>query len=323
MHVLLAGFSGLVIMILLGPATIAFLRRLRFGQHVRSDGPQSHLGKKGTPTMGGILIIFAFTMATLWLAPSTVEILPVLVITLGFGLIGVTDDLVKILSRRSLGLKARHKLILQGLLGIAAAMFAASPGGSLQPVSVIVPFAGGTTLLLDPLPAILLGMLAVVGTANAVNLSDGLDGLVAGSMAIAAATYAFVAWHLGYLGIAVFAGAITGACLGFLWFNSHPALVFMGDTGSLALGAALSLMAIWTGTHLLLPIIGGLFVIETLSDIVQVVYFRLTGGRRVFRMAPLHHHLELSGWQETQVVARFWILALIFAVCGLIGFRGF
>lgn len=297
----------------LGRPLIAWLHRLRIGQVVRTDGPKSHLKKSGTPTMGGLLIIAAALAGTLAFAGDLASIWPLLLALVGYSFIGLFDDLSKLVAKRSLGLKARHKLVLQVGIAVVVAFAALNAVGP----ELLVPFS--TTVL--SLPAwlyVLVAVLTMVGAGNAVNLTDGLDGLAAGATAVASLTMGVIALSLGHPDVAVFAAAVGGACLGFAWFNAHPALVIMGDTGSLALGGALAASALLTGTPLLLVIVGGLFVIVTLSVIIQVTYFRLTGGRRIFKMSPLHHHFELSGWSEPQVVIRFWLLALGFAALGLL-----
>lgn len=313
---LYAALLAFFIALLAGPPVIAFLRRLRFGQSVRQDGPKTHLKKAGTPTMGGILIVAASTISTLILTPGHVAVRFCLLATLGFALIGFIDDFIIVVAKRSLGLRARYKLFGQVLLGLAISLYAVnSPDiGS----SILVPYTG-QALNLSPWLFVVLATVTMVGTANAVNFTDGLDGLAAGTTAVAAVAYALICIGLEQWELATFAAAIAGACLGFTWFNAHPAQVIMGDTGSLGLGAAMGALAIFTRTELFLAVIGGVFVIETLSVILQVAYFRLTGGKRIFRMSPLHHHFELMGWPETKVVFRFWILAFVFAVLGLAG----
>lgn len=267
--------------------------------------------------MGGILIVAATTVSALVFTRGHVKVLYGLLAMLGFALIGLIDDFIIVVAKRSLGLRARYKLVGQIILGIAVSLYALSSPelGS----TILIPFTG-KALGLSPWVFVVLATTTIVGTANAVNFTDGLDGLAAGTTAIAAVAYALMAIGLNDWELAAFAAAIAGACLGFTWFNAHPAQVIMGDTGSLGLGAALGVLAILTRTELFLVIIGGVFVIETLSIILQVSYFRLTGGRRIFRMAPLHHHFELAGWPETKIVFRFWILAFVFAVLGLAGF---
>jgi phospho-N-acetylmuramoyl-pentapeptide-transferase len=303
------------IVLLIGPTSIRLLRVLKFGQSIRQDGPSTHLRKAGTPTMGGLMILLGASLSTLILAPRTLDVAWVLFLTLGFGAIGLADDYIIVALRRPLGLRARHKLMLQALLSALLGLYAATT--PQLGTTVAIPF---TSSQLDlgivgyPLFAIFIMLCA----SNAVNLTDGLDGLAAGTTAIAFATYSIIAAFFGRHDLAVAASALAGACIGFSWFNCHPANVIMGDTGSLALGAALGSLAILTKTEFLLVIIGGVFVIEALSVIIQVTYFKLTGGKRVFRMSPIHHHFELSGWQEPKVVTRFWILGLVFSVLGLL-----
>ncbi|MDI6870245.1 MAG: phospho-N-acetylmuramoyl-pentapeptide-transferase [Bacillota bacterium] len=315
MHrVLYAGLLALAIVLGLGPVTIAYLRRLKFGQAVRTDGPQSHLKKSGIPTMGGLLLVAAFMVATVLVAPPGGRLSLALAATAGYFFVGLTDDLLIVVRRRPLGLKARHKLFWQCLFGFGVA-YAVAVSPELGP-RLSVPGWSGTIDLPVWAYTLFSGLVIMAGTANAVNLTDGLDGLAAGAVTIAAVAYALIALGRGAVDLAVFAGAVAGACLGFIWFNAPPAQVFMGDTGSLALGGALGSLALLTKAELWLALIGGLFVLETLSVTIQVVFFRLT-GRRVFRMAPLHHHFELLGWPESKVVARFWLIALVFALAGL------
>lgn len=304
-----------VVVILIGPAAIRYLTKLKFGQNVRTDGPRRHLQKEGTPTMGGIMILAGLVVSSVALSKGSTHLLFAVFITAAFGAIGFLDDLLKILTRRSLGLKARHKLLGQAFIAILVALYALSRNdiGS----TVLVPFTD-ITVELPVVVYVVLTLGVMLGATNAVNLTDGLDGLAAGAVAIAAASYGAIGYLLGNLDLAVFAGSLAGACLGFVWFNAHPAAIFMGDTGALALGAALGVMAVLTRTPFHLALVGGLFVIETLSDIVQVTYFRLTKGKRFFKMAPLHHHFELIGWEEPKIVARFWLIGLFFALLGLL-----
>ncbi|MGE5552443.1 MAG: phospho-N-acetylmuramoyl-pentapeptide-transferase [Betaproteobacteria bacterium] len=314
-RVLYAGGLALVIVLGLGPITIAYLRRLRFGQSVRSDGPQTHLKKAGIPTMGGLLIVAAFMAATALVVPESGHLPLALAVTAGYFFIGLVDDLLIVVRRRPLGLKARTKLFWQLLFGLALAyVVAVTPG--LGP-NLVIPGDAGTIRLPVWAYTLFAGVVVMAGGANAVNLTDGLDGLAAGTVTLAAVAYALIALGRGAVDLAIFAGAVAGACLGFIWFNAPPAQVFMGDTGSLALGAALGSLALLTKTELLFAVIGGLFVLETLSVIIQVISFRLT-GRRLFRMSPLHHHFELVGWPESKVVARFWLMALLFTLAGLL-----
>lgn len=308
-------FSSLVaflLSLLLGPITIGYLKRLKLGQQVRTDGPKTHLAKAGTPTMGGILIVVAIVLAVVVANPLTDNLIIMLFATVGFGVIGFLDDFIKIVARRSLGLRAREKLVGQFGIAILVALYASARVGT----DLIVPF-WGQSIVLPTLVYVPFTTLVLVGAVNAVNITDGLDGLAAGTTAISAATFGLIFVLSGFSDLSVFSGAVVGACLGFVWFNAPPAQVYMGDTGSLALGAALATGAILSKTSLILPIIGGLFVLETVSVILQVLYFKATGGRRLFRMAPVHHHFELLGWAESKVMIRFVLVALLFAVLGL------
>ncbi|NLC07482.1 MAG: phospho-N-acetylmuramoyl-pentapeptide-transferase [Syntrophomonadaceae bacterium] len=297
--------------LILGPVLIPILRRLKFGQSVRDDGPKRHLTKAGTPTMGGILFLAGIVTAVLVWAPLNPEVYVLLGITLGYGLIGFIDDFIKVVMRRPLGLRAREKLAGQIVLGLllgGAAVWGLDRGSALS-----IPYFGYTVDL--SYGYIFFALFWLVGFGNAVNLTDGLDGLAAGSILVTMLAYTFIAYSLDKISLAIFALAVAGGCLGFLVFNRYPALVFMGDTGSLALGGALAGLAVLTQTELLLLIIGGVFVVETLSVIIQVISFQTT-GRRVFLMSPLHHHFELAGWSEVKVVRVFWTVAFILAVIG-------
>ncbi|HEX6971319.1 MAG TPA: phospho-N-acetylmuramoyl-pentapeptide-transferase [Limnochordia bacterium] len=316
---LYAAFLAFGISLLAGPATIAALVRLKAGQPIRPWGPRTHIAKAGKPTMGGVLIVLALAVATLALVGRYDRVAFALLVTVGYAVIGLIDDYLKVVMRRSLGLKARHKLVGQTIVGLALALYALEEP-SLGP-QILIPFTEHSLLLPDWL-FVAGTVLVLIAAGNAVNVTDGLDGLAAGAMAIACGAYVLISWRLGAPDMAVFAGAIAGACLGFAWFNAHPAQMIMGDTGALGLGAALGALAVLTRTELLLPLVGGLFVIESLSVILQVSYFRLTGGRRIFLMSPLHHHFEESGWQETKIVFRFWIVALICSLVGLAAVPG-
>jgi phospho-N-acetylmuramoyl-pentapeptide-transferase len=328
-----AVLTALVISFVVGPTLIRWLRmRQGRGQPIRADGPPSHLVRKqGTPTMGGTLILLALTFATLlWADLTNAYVWVVLLITLSFGGIGLLDDYLKLTRRSSGGLPARAKLVGQFGFGLLAAALVALITGEPLATGLALPFVKD---LLIPLGVFFFpfAALVMVGSSNAVNLTDGLDGLAIVPTMIVAACFALIAYLVGnaifanYLGIpfvpgsgelAVFCGALVGASLGFLWFNAPPAMVFMGDTGSLASGGALGAVAVITKHELVLIVIGGLFVLETVSVIVQVASFKLT-GRRVFRMAPLHHHFEQKGWEEPTIVIRFWIIAMILALVGL------
>ena len=296
-----------------GPSTIRLLQRLGAGKRVRAEGPARHLQKAGTPTMGGLLLTAALVLALVALAPRPAVAWPVAAGVVAFAGLGLLDDLRALARRRALGLRAREKFLGQVLLGLALAGWAS--GQLPEARRWALPFLG--PVWQPPAPwALGLGTLAVVASANAVNLTDGLDGLAAGSMVIVAVAYGAIGYATGNVDLMVLAAAVAGACLAFLRFNAFPARVFMGDTGSLALGCALAAMALMSGTVLVLPLLGGLFVLETASVMAQVAYFRATGGRRLLRMSPLHHHLELSGWPEPQVVRRLWLVAALFALLG-------
>jgi phospho-N-acetylmuramoyl-pentapeptide-transferase len=328
-----AVLTALVISFVVGPPLIRWLReRQGEGQPIRPDGPPSHLlRKRGTPTMGGTLILFALTLATLlWADLSNGYVWVVLLITLGFGGIGLVDDWTKLTHRSSRGISARLKLLLQCLIALLAAVCIALLTGNPLGTGLAIPFLKD---VLVPLHVVFFpfAALVMVGASNAVNLTDGLDGLAIVPTMIAGSCFALIAYLVGnaifanYLGIpfvpgsgelAVFCGAMVGASLGFLWFNAPPAMVFMGDTGSLSAGGALGAVAVVTKHELVLAMVGGLFVLETVSVVVQVASFKLT-GKRVFRMAPLHHHFEQKGWEEPTIVIRFWIIAVILALIGL------
>ncbi|MCM3289347.1 phospho-N-acetylmuramoyl-pentapeptide-transferase [Paenibacillus sp. MER 180] len=297
--------------VILGPLTIPLLRRLKFGQQVRDDGPKAHLKKAGTPTMGGAIILLAFALSFLKFSVMDTDFYVLLIATLGFGLIGFLDDYIKIIFKRSLGLTAKQKLIGQ-LICAGLICFLLWQSGHSTVISI-----PGTSLGLDfgwfYYPFIVLMMLAV---SNAVNFTDGLDGLLAGTSAIAFSAFAIIAMQASEISAAVSAAAMVGAVLGFLVFNAHPAKVFMGDTGSLGIGGAIAAVAILTKTELLIIIIGGIFVIEMLSVIIQVVSFK-TRGKRVFKMSPIHHHFELCGWSEWRVVITFWLAGIVLAGLGL------
>jgi phospho-N-acetylmuramoyl-pentapeptide-transferase len=304
--------AAFLLSVIMAPLFIPLLRRLKFGQHIRMDGPQAHLKKAGTPTMGGTIILLALSLSFLRFADTNIDAIILLVACLGFGLVGFLDDYIKILFRRSLGLTARQKLFGQLFFASVVCYFLYQKGHS---TALPIPFID-QELQLGWLyyPFIVLFML---GFSNAVNFTDGLDGLLAGTSAIAFGAYAVLALMFTQLPTAIFSAAMVGAVLGFLVFNAHPAKVFMGDTGSLGIGGGLAAVAILTKTELLLVLIGGVFVIEVLSVIIQVVSFK-TRGKRIFRMSPIHHHFELVGWSEWRIVITFWLLGLIFAGLALI-----
>lgn len=308
-----AALVAFVITIAVGPLVIPVLRRLKFGQSIREEGPKSHYAKSGTPTMGGVLILAALTAAAFLFAGSHMEVWLALFVTLGHGLIGFLDDFIKVALKRNLGLKAKQKLfgqvIMAGILAYIATNFMGRGTDLWIPVV-------GHTFDLGPFYYVLI-FFVLVGTTNAVNLTDGLDGLAAGTSAVAAFAYALICMYFNQLELAVFCMAVAGAALGFLKFNAHPAKVFMGDTGSLALGGALAAVAVLTKTELLLVVVGGVFVIEALSVIIQVASFKTT-GKRVFLMSPIHHHFELSGWSETKVVSVFWSAGVLFSIAAFV-----
>ncbi len=297
------------------PLLIMQLHRLRYGQHVREDGPPRHESKTGTPTMGGLVFVCAAIISLFVMAKDAPVALTLAVVTLGCGLIGFVDDYSKIVKGVSLGLKARSKLLGEALIAVILIGLLISTG--LYSSQVVIPFSNITLDLGIFYP--LLVFMVILAASNSVNLTDGVDGLAAGTAAIAFSAYLYIAYLSGLPEAALFCAAIIGACLGFLIYNKHPARLFMGDTGSLGLGGALAAVAIITGTELFLIIIGGVFVLEALSVIAQVVSFRLT-GKRVLLMSPLHHHFELKGWSEWRVVTAFWGAALIFAAIGVAEF---
>ncbi|MGD6841924.1 phospho-N-acetylmuramoyl-pentapeptide-transferase [Bacillus infantis] len=306
---------GFLITVLLSPIFIPFLRRLKFGQSIREEGPQSHLKKTGTPTMGGIMILLSVTVTTLVMsskfAEPTAEIYMVLLVTLGFGLLGFLDDFIKVALKRNLGLTSKQKLLGQIIISLIFYFIFQTNEFSTE---VSIPF---TDLSIDLGWGYALFIIFwLVGFSNAVNLTDGLDGLVSGTAAIAFGAFAVLAWNQSQFEVSIFSVAVVGAVLGFLVFNAHPAKVFMGDTGSLALGGAIATVAILTKLEIILIIIGGVFVIETLSVILQVISFKTT-GKRIFKMSPLHHHYELVGWSEWRVVVTFWTVGLLFAILGI------
>ena len=326
-----AAITALLIAFLLGPWLIERLRELKFGQSVREDGPESHLAKTGTPTMGGILIILAVAVSVLlWQDLDNVYSWIALGALLGFGCIGLADDWLKIKLRNSDGLAAWMKFLAQVAVATAVVVALYVNGGA-ETSKLYVPFFKHPVVDLGAF-WIPLAVIYVVYWSNAVNLTDGLDGLATGLMIMALIAFAVLTYITGrpdwasYLSIpyikgagelTVFNLALIGACVGFLWFNSHPAEVFMGDVGSLALGGVLGVLSLIVKKELLLLVVGGVFMMEVFSVVLQVGYFKLSGGSRLFRMAPVHHHFELKGWKETKVVARFWILGGLFAILAL------
>ena len=355
LRALLAALTSLFLGVALGPWMIRRLRALHFGQAVRHNGPQSHLVKDGTPTMGGALILFSITVSTLlWADLSNRFIWVVLFVTLGYGAIGWIDDYRKVVYRNPKGMSAREKFGWQSVIGLVAALYLAFaisvPANGTLADTLAQWWANGFPLDVSPnlhllipffkdiaLPFGLIGFMAftyvvIVGSSNAVNLTDGLDGLAILPSVLVGSALGIFAYVVGrpdfssYLifpyipgagELIVIAAALMGAGLAFLWFNAHPAQVFMGDVGALALGGCLGTMAVITRQEIVLAVMGGIFVVETLSVMIQTVYFRLSHGKRVFLMAPIHHHFELKGWKETQVVTRFWIITLILVLIGL------
>ena len=355
LRAVLAALTSMAIGFALGPWMIARLKNLHFGQAVRTDGPKTHLVKDGTPTMGGALILFAITVSTLlWADLSNRFIWVVLFVTLGYGSIGWIDDYRKVVHHNPKGMSAREKFSWQSVIGLAAAfylVFALSvpAGGTLietiagwveagfpldisSNLHLLIPCFKDIALPLGLVGFMVFTYVVIVGSSNAVNLTDGLDGLailpsvmVGGALGI----FAYVVGRPDYAGYLIFpyipgagelvviAGGLLGAGLAFLWYNAHPAQVFMGDVGALALGGCLGTMAVITRQELVLAVMGGIFVVETLSVMIQTVYFRLSHGKRIFLMAPVHHHFELKGWKETQVVTRFWIITMILVLIGL------
>lgn len=343
-----ASLTALLIGLLIGPYVIERLREFQIGQYIREEGPQSHQKKSGTPTMGGVLICISILVPTLlWSDLSNPFVWLVMLSTLAFGAIGFADDYIKVVHRRNLGLTARAKLGLQMLAsaGVAIALLHLQTHGNYS-TRLMFPFLKRfrPDLVWESLghiphmhwlafvPFVIFVMLVIAGASNAVNLTDGLDGLAIGCTIIAAGALTVLTYVSGHVvfsdylelqrmpmvsELTVFCGAMVGASIGFLWYNAHPAEIFMGDVGSLALGGAIGTVAVAIKQELLLPFIGGVFILEALSVMLQVGSYKLRNGKRIFKMAPLHHHFELLGWSESKVIARFWILALIFALLAL------
>lgn len=332
LRAVMAVLTAMGISFLIGPWMIDRLKIMKFGQAVRDDGPQTHLIKAGTPTMGGALILISVAISTLlWMDLSNQYVWVALITTLGFGIIGWVDDYKKVVHKNPRGLIARWKYLWQSIFGLGAALYLVSIASLPVQTELIVPFFKDVAIPLGVAGFVVLTYFVIVGSSNAVNLTDGLDGLaILPTVMVAAAlgVFAYVSGHAvfaqhlliphipGAGELVVFCAAIAGAGLAFLWFNAYPAEVFMGDVGALALGAALGVVAVITRQEIVLFIMGGVFVMETISVIIQVASFKTT-GKRVFRMAPLHHHYELKGWKETQVVVRFWIITMILVLIGL------
>ncbi|EPJ0400038.1 phospho-N-acetylmuramoyl-pentapeptide-transferase [Providencia rettgeri] len=323
--------TALAIALWMGPHLIAYLQKMQIGQVVRNEGPESHFSKRGTPTMGGLLILFSITVSTLlWVRLDNPYVWCVLLVLVGYGIVGFVDDYRKVVRKDTRGLIARWKYFWQSVIALIVAFSMYAIGKDTPATQLVVPFFKDVMPQLGML-YILLTYFVIVGTSNAVNLTDGLDGLAIMPTVFVAAGFALVAWATGNVNFASYlhipflphAGelvivctAIVGAGLGFLWFNTYPAQVFMGDVGSLALGGALGTIAVLLRQEFLLVIMGGVFVVETLSVILQVGSFKLR-GQRIFRMAPIHHHYELKGWPEPRVIVRFWIISLMLVLIGL------
>ncbi len=332
MRAILGVLTSLSIALIIGPKSIRKLVEYQIGQNIRDDGPESHFSKAGTPTMGGVLILIAVLVSTLlWADLSSKYIWIVLFVTTAFGVIGFVDDYIMLILKRSKGLSGRAKYSLQSIVGLATAIFLFFTAQTPAETQLIIPIFKSVVIDLEWWMFIPLVYFVIVGTSNAVNLTDGLDGLAIMPTVMVAAALAIFAYFTGnavfaeYLSIPyisgtgeliVFATSLVGAGLGFLWFNTYPAQVFMGDVGSLALGAALGIIAVLVRQELVLFIMGGVFVLETVSVIMQVASFKLT-GKRIFKMAPIHHHFELKGWPEPKVIVRFWIVTVILVLIGL------
>lgn len=331
LRAILGALTALVISFIVGPSMIRRLNHYQIGQTVRDDGPETHLQKAGTPTMGGALILVAIAVSTLlWSDLDNHYMWVVLTVTLLFGAIGWVDDYKKLVKKDTKGLAAPYKYFWQSVVGLGAALVLYSMASTPAETQLIVPFFKTVAISLGPFYLVVV-YFTVVGASNAVNLTDGLDGLailpavlVAGALGVIAyvtghvnfSNYLSIPYIPGVGEVVVFCGALMGAGLGFLWFNTYPAMVFMGDIGALALGAALGIVAVVARQELVLMIMGGVFVMETVSVIMQVVSYKLT-GKRIFRMAPLHHHFELKGWPEPRVIVRFWIVTVILVLVGL------
>ncbi|MDA8561546.1 phospho-N-acetylmuramoyl-pentapeptide-transferase [Gammaproteobacteria bacterium] len=331
LRTILGSLTALFVALFIGPSMIVRLSKYKVGQIIREDGPRTHFSKAGTPTMGGSLILVAIAFSTLlWADLSNRYIWLVLFVTLGFGLVGWRDDYLKLVKKNSNGLSAKYKYLFQSIIGLSAAIYLYFTATLPVETNLVFPFFKDLFWPLGPL-YIIFSYLVIVGSSNAVNLTDGLDGLAilpAVMVAAALGVFAYVTgnWQFAnYLAIpyvsgvgevVVFCGALVGSGLGFLWFNTYPAQIFMGDIGALSLGAALGIIAVIVRQELILFLMGGIFVLETLSVILQVISFKLT-GKRIFRMAPLHHHFELKGWPEPRVIVRFWIVSFILVLCGL------
>lgn len=312
-QLMLASGAGFVLSSFLGPKIIPLLRRLKIGQSIREDGPSSHLAKSGTPTMGGIIFLMAFVVASTISAGLNPDLGIIIFSTLGFGAVGFMDDYIKVVKKRNLGLRAYQKIIGQFVVAMVLIYYYMNISGSYP--EILLPLLGKTNLALGVLTIPFL-LIVIIGTVNAVNLTDGLDGLATGVSVIVFGAFGLLSLRLGHMEAAVASFAMSGSLLGFLIYNYNPARIFMGDTGSLALGGALSAITLISGTYIFILVIGGLFFAEALSVIIQVGYFKLT-GKRFFRMAPLHHHYEQKGWKEIKVVWVFWATTFVLSLTGL------
>jgi phospho-N-acetylmuramoyl-pentapeptide-transferase len=315
-RILFGGTAALLICIFLSPKFIAYLRKREFGQHIREDGPAGHLGKAGTPTMGGVLIFLSVSVPFLILSDYGWPAIGVFLAALACALLGFADDYIKLVRRRSLGLRARTKLGVT--IAISIGLWFIAHEEAHLPSVLFLRFVD-YHIDVGPLYPVLI-YLVLAGTTSAVNLTDGLDGLAAGCAAIVLLAFIGITFISGEFELAMLAGCLVGACIGFLWFNAFPATVFMGDTGSLGLGGAIAGLAVMTKTEILLILLGGIFVIEALSVVIQVISFQAF-RRRVFLMAPIHHHFELKAWSETKIILRFWIVASLFAAIGFTIYR--
>ncbi len=330
---IISALTALLIILIFGPWLIRTLTALQIGQNIRLDGPQAHLKKSGTPTMGGILIIVAVLISTLlWGQLSNRFLWTAVTVLITFSVIGGVDDYLKVVKRNSQGLAARYKFLYQSILGLGVAVYlyySATLGAETQ---LLIPFLKDSFIHLG-IFYILWTYFIIVGSSNSVNLTDGLDGLalmpivmVSGALGVFAyvtghhafASYLTIPYIPGVEEMAVFCSSLVGAGLGFLWYNTYPAKIFMGDVGSLALGATLGVVAVIVRQEIVYAFMGGIFVVEALSVILQVAYFKYTGGKRIFRMAPLHHHFELKGWPEPRIIVRFWIITFVLVLCGLV-----
>ena len=315
-RILFGGTTALLICIFLSPKFIEFLRKREFGQHIREDGPAGHLEKAGTPTMGGVLIFLSVSVPFLILTNYQWPAVGVFLAALACALLGFADDYVKLVRRRSLGLRARTKLLVT--IAISIGLWYIAHEEAHLPSVLFLRFVD-YHIDVGPLYPVVI-YLVLAGTTSAVNLTDGLDGLAAGCAAIVLLAFIGITFISGAFELAMLAGCLVGACIGFLWYNAFPATIFMGDTGSLGLGGAIAGLAVFTKTEVLLILLGGIFVIEALSVVIQVISFQTT-RRRVFLMAPIHHHFELKAWSETKIILRFWIVASLFAAIGFTIYR--